>query len=626
MSASQSTARRGTILLVDDEREILVALEDLFDDSYDIVATTSPIEALQIVEERRDIAVILSDQRMPEMTGDQFLAEARRFSDAEAILLTGYADLDAVIAAINRGQITGYAHKPWEPEALRTMVATAFDNHRLKRDLQFERELFRGLIESSADAISVKDANARYVRLNQPKLATLGRDADACLNRCDDELLEGDAGAASRMMDERVLRDGERHEKVETFEANHARQWRRVQRIPVVAGGERLLVTVENDITALRELEQRLHQSEKLQALGTLAGGIAHDFNNLLTAVIGNLELAQRRGTPETLPRFIANAAEAARRGSGLTQRLLAFSRQNDITATTIDANGVIAGMDDLLHRTLGGMVTLDLSLAEDCWPAHGDAAQLELAILNLCINARDAMPDGGPIRIATANMEVGDGDDSHGLTPGCYVQIAVSDKGVGMPPELIKRVFEPFFTTKEIGKGTGLGLSMVYGMTKALGGLTRIESRPGEGTTVMLYLPRSTEEATVSSGEEGIELESDRRLRILLVDDDPDVRDVAAGYLSALGHEAVVARGGNDALAKLAAASGFDLVVTDFAMPGLSGVDLADKVSADHPQLRFLLITGFAEMATVPDDMKVLRKPFSQDDLKRAVAEATAK
>jgi signal transduction histidine kinase len=253
---------------------------------------------------------------------------------------------------------------------------------------------------------------------------------------------------------------------------------------------------LEHDVTDRRAMENRLHQAEKMQALGTMAGGVAHDFNNLLTAILGSLELALRRDNGDArLQRLLENATLAAERGTALTQRLLTFSRQRDLALRSVEANEVIAEMQDLILRSIGPGIAVARDLATDLWLAHVDPDQLELALLNLCINARDAMEGEGSLILLTRNLQVA-AEDGLDLTPGDYVQVAVRDTGPGIPPEVIPRVFEPFFTTKPVGKGTGLGLSMVYGLAQQAGGVARVISPENGGTTVEIILPRAPDPA----------------------------------------------------------------------------------------------------------------------------------
>ena len=382
----------------------------------------------------------------------------------------------------------------------------------------------------------------------------------------------------------------------------------------------RLNATLETRIAErtreLAEATESLIQSQKLEAVGRLTGGIAHDFNNLLTAVQGNLELLARRVTDERLSTYIGHARQAAERGAKLTAQLLAFSRRQRLEPEPIDINNSVQNASTLLKSTLGGTVRVDLVLKSDLWPAIADATQLELIILNLAINARDAMPAGGLIVIQTENVQlIRPQERPEAPGPGDYVAISVSDSGEGMSPEVLARVFEPFFTTKEIGRGSGLGLPQVLGVTKQLGGGVEISSRPGVGTTVKVYMPRAATLAAVRDPASTDHVEAELTgLRVMLVDDDPDVRGVAIDMLSDLGCKVRYAATGEAALEELQADPAADLVLLDYAMPGLNGAETAAMIRERWPQMAVLLMSGFADADALSDAWSgpFLHKPFS--------------
>jgi CheY-like chemotaxis protein len=368
-------------------------------------------------------------------------------------------------------------------------------------------------------------------------------------------------------------------------------------------------------------METRLRQADKMQALGTLAGGVAHDFNNLLMAVLGSLDLASRRLPDDPrLARLLQNAIYAAERGASLTQRLLSFSRQRDLKLQAVNVTQVIADMNDLLARTLGGTLRIERHLAEDLWCATVDPDQLELAVLNLCINARDAMPEYGTLTLSTRNVTARD-EEIADLPGGDYVVVSVADTGQGMPPDVLNRVFEPFFTTKEVGKGTGLGLPMVYGLAQQSGGTVTINSTVGQGTVVELYLARSSEDQRQEAGEDPSSDVAATRARILLVDDDAGVRSVTAAYLSDMGHQVMEASTGAAAFRIIESDPVIDLLVADFAMPEMTGLELSIQARKIVPDLRILLVTGYADPEKVPEGYPVLNKPFGRRDLAAKVA-----
>jgi PAS domain S-box-containing protein len=625
---SEMQHRTGTILVVDDEPDILIALEDLFENDYRVITATSPVQALDILRQEPDIAIIISDQRMPEMQGDEFLAKARGVTDAEAILLTGYADLKAVIGAVNKGRIMAYVPKPWDPAALSHMVTAAYQRRMLARDLSTERALLRGLMESTGDRISFKDLEGRFVRLNSSKARSLNATPEQCLHHRERDFLAPEraglieeaerraiaARAPDETLDERTAPDG-------------STQWFLINHIPILdeAGAVTNLATIERDVTERKLMEMRLRQADKMQALGTLAGGVAHDFNNLLMAVLGSLDLASRRAPDDPrLTRLLQNATYAAERGASLTQRLLSFSRQRDLRLQAVDVNQVIVDMNDLLTRTLGGVIRIERHLADGLWTAMVDPDQLELAILNLCINARDAMAEHGVLTLATRNETVAENQITD-LSHGDYVVISVRDTGDGIPPEVLARVLEPFFTTKEVGKGTGLGLPMVYGLAQQSGGTVTISSTVGTGTVVELYLARTSEGLQDGARKVTIENAAARKVRILLVDDDTEVRIVTAAYLNEMGHRVVEAADGASALDILRTDDQLDLLLADFAMPGMTGMELADKAREVRPDINILLVTGYADPEKMPHGYPMLHKPFTRADLAAKIDETAA-
>jgi signal transduction histidine kinase/CheY-like chemotaxis protein len=370
-----------------------------------------------------------------------------------------------------------------------------------------------------------------------------------------------------------------------------------------------------------RRAEAELQQAQKIESIGQLTGGIAHDFNNLLTAVLGNLEVAQGRVKDEALLRLLSGASRAAERGARLTQQLLAFSRRQHLQRRVLDLNEIVRGMSDMLHRSIGATVRVDQHLAPDLWPATTDPNQIELAILNLAINARDAMPVGGSLLIETMNSPPGDPHRPAELGGGDYVAIAVSDTGTGMSEEVMARALEPFFTTKERGKGSGLGLSMVYGVARQSGGGLALSSRLGEGTTVRVYLPRAQETAAASDqrAQETIEAAGLAGRSVLLIDDDPDVRQVTATLLAELGCRVIGAESGRAGLAALARCGDIDVAVIDFAMPGLNGLEAAALLVSRCPDLPIVIVTGYADMdlsAAERHGFRLLRKPFQRAEI----------
>lgn len=388
------------------------------------------------------------------------------------------------------------------------------------------------------------------------------------------------------------------------------------------------------DTIAEREAaELQVRQMQKMEAVGQLTGGIAHDFNNMLAVIISGVGLAQRRisgGDPAGAERFLATALEGAQRGATLIKRLLAFARQQPLDPQPVDANKLVSNMSELVSRAIGEAIRMETILGGGLWKTLVDAAQLENSILNLCVNARDAMPEGGRLTLETANCHL---DDRYsrlhpGVPSGQYVLIAVSDTGSGMPSEVMAKAFDPFFTTKDTGKGTGLGLSQVFGFIKQSGGHVKIYSEIGQGTTVKIYLPRYYgSEAEKVATEAPVAAEFKGMESILLVEDDANVLALTSAGLRDLGYTVLEAKHANDAMAHLVNGAPVDVMLTDIVMPDINGRKLADQAASVRPGLRVLFMTGFTKNAVVHNGVldagvHFLAKPFTLDELARKLRE----
>jgi PAS domain S-box-containing protein len=391
---------------------------------------------------------------------------------------------------------------------------------------------------------------------------------------------------------------------------------------------ETLEVRIAEAIAERKHAEEALRQSQKMEAVGQLTGGIAHDFNNLLTGIIGSLELLEvrlRQGRTSEIHRYVGAAQGASKRAAALTHRLLAFSRRQTLDPKPTDVNRLVMDMEELIRRTVGPQITLEVVTAVGLWSALIDASQLESALLNLCINARDAMPEGGRITIETANKWLDDhAAKERDLPPGQYLSLCVTDTGSGMTPDVIARAFDPFFTTKPIGQGTGLGLSMVYGFVRQSGGQVRIYSEVGCGTTMCLYLPRhygsSSEIPTITAPTASARVPTGKT--VLIVDDEPSVRMLVTEVLDDLGYSPIEASDGPAGLRILESEAAIDLLISDVGLPGgINGRQLADAARITRPELKVLFITGYAENAIIGSGhlapgMRVLTKPFVVETL----------
>lgn len=391
---------------------------------------------------------------------------------------------------------------------------------------------------------------------------------------------------------------------------------------------ETLESRVEEAVAARAAAESALHQSQKMEAVGQLTSGLAHDFNNLLGGIVGSLGLLGRRleqGLYDDLQRHLNSALNSADRAAALTHRLLAFSRRQPLYPRPIDSNALISGLQELLQRTTGPLIAFELALENELWLTECDANQLENALLNLTLNARDAMPDGGSLTITTANQQLDEVTATGlGMAPGSYITLGVADTGTGIAPDKLAYVFDPFFTTKPLGAGTGLGLSMVYGFARQSGGNVQIESAPGNGTSVLLYLPRYTGPLVEPVEDAPPPHPTTRPGRtVLVVDDEDSIRALVCEVLEEMGHRTLQAANGINALDLFAQAGPVDLLITDIGLPGgMNGHQFAEQARQMQPALKVLLISGYAEEAlqTRSHEHQLLGKPFTLDALQARV------
>jgi PAS domain S-box-containing protein len=513
-------------------------------------------------------------------------------------------------------------------------VRDVTDRHRAEAALRSSEERYRSLFEESRDAIYISTPAGELLDLNPAGLHLLGFASREGAMAAPARTLYWDPAArerfAARMREEGYVKDLE----VDLRTANGDRR-RVLETATAVLDSEGRVVAYRGtlrDVTVQRALEEQLRQTQKMEAVGRLAGGVAHDFNNLLTAINGYSELVLRRlGADDPLRREVEEIHRAGRRAAELTGQLLSLSRRQVLVPRRLDLNRTVAGLERLLRRVLGEGLELALSL--DAAPAavRGDAGQLEQVLLNLALNARDAMPGGGRLEIATRSVWVDDEEArlDPGVMPGPYVELAVRDTGTGMEPEVLQHLFEPFFTTKERGRGTGLGLSTVYGIVRQNSGLIRVESRPGEGSCFRVLIPAARAPVT---GEERRRRAHGRQPgaeTVLLVEDERSVRELLATALREEGLTVLEAGDGEEAL-QLARGDGrIDLLLTDIRMPRLGGGELAAALGGSHPGLRVLFMSGYTERpgtgsaAAVAASSAVLQKPFSNADLLAAVEEA---
>ena len=496
--------------------------------------------------------------------------------------------------------------------------------------LRASEERFRSLYRGTPLPLHSLDREGRIEQVSQTWLDLLGYREEEVIGRPLINFLTEESARRARQVDWPALIANDRLDPCEYRVVTSQGEFRDVVstfKLERDADGNFLHVLGGlTDVTERKQAEQALRQAQKIEALGQLTGGIAHDFNNLLAVVMGNLELLRKR-LPEDarLAQLVDSAIEGAQRGAGLTQRLLAFARRQDLRPAPIDVPALVRSMTDLLQRSLGPTVRIHTHFPLHLPPAQVDANQLEMALLNLAVNARDAMPGGGALDIGAEEVEVGPGAQE-GLAPGRYVKLSLIDNGEGMSPDTLARASDPFFTTKGLGKGTGLGLSMVQGLAAQSGGKLILNSAVGRGTTVELYLPVAQNvPVKIEAEPEAAPLSAGLLRKILVVDDDPLVLANTAAMLEDLGHEVTVAISGEEALALLEKGLAIDLIVTDQLMPGMTGLQLLAAIHRKHPGLPCLVVSGYAEMT--PEEVgqcPILAKPFTQTQLAATIGKIT--
>ncbi|MEI9938675.1 MAG: response regulator [Pseudomonadota bacterium] len=634
-------ADKQRILLVDDEPQVLLALEDLLGDAFAVLKTASPEEALKMVANDRDIAVVLSDQRMPKMTGDELLARIDASSDAKRILVTAFADLSAVIRAVNNGKLFAYVTKPWNPNDLVLMVRKAADHFRLTQELARERRLLTSILHSLDEGIVAADREGNTLLFNSQAARILGtseRKVNPKTWARDFGVFTADRKQNLPAAGDPLLRAvaGEKAGEIETWVRNGTARGATVAMTgtPLVGDHDDIMggVAVLRDVTRQRDLETQLSQSQKMEAIGRLAGGVAHDFNNLLVVIQSYAELLREDLLePDSKRDDLDEILAAARRAAALTKQLLAFSRSEPVQPTELRLSEVVTGIEKMLRRIIGEDIELTTELAPSIGVVRADAGQLDQVILNLSINARDAMQEGGKLIISTQNVSFAAELASTyvDIPPGEYVMLAVTDSGTGMDPETQRRIFEPFFTTKEVGQGTGLGLATVYGIVQQSGGQIRVYSELGHGTVFKIYFPRLDEVLVARDHQSGETTAWTGSGTLLIVEDDSAVRQVAARVLRDRGYTVLEARRPSEARRICAEhGSAIDLLLTDVIMPECTGTELAHELSQLHPRMRVVYMSGYpggaaSRAGALGPGAAYLEKPFSPATLAEKIMAA---
>ncbi len=509
--------------------------------------------------------------------------------------------------------------------------------------LKESEERYRRLYNRTPLALQSVDAEARLIDVNDSWLQLFGYAREEVLGRSPPEFMTPQSASRYRerawpeLMGSRgAVQSDEFHFVKQTGEEFEGRI---VGRVDFDAQGRFVRSwSAIADVTVEKRAEAQLRQAQKIEAIGQLTSGVAHDFNNLLTVIIGSIELLERRIAPGDgrASRMLTAARSAAERGARLTGQLLAFARKQRLVPKPVDVGRIVAGMGGLLRSTIDSTIRIETVAAEVIWPALADPTQLELVVLNLAINARDAMPRGGIITIETGNACLGPPERPEEPHAGEYVMIAVADTGTGIPAEIRDRIFEPFFTTKEVGRGSGLGLPQVLGLSQQLGGGVRVRTVPGGGTRMEVYLPRAVETpaAPDTARESGVEAHAPQLptgLSLMLVDDDASVRAITAEMLREAGHDVIEADSAAAALERLARdGERIGVMVVDFAMPGMNGMELARLARRSRPGQPVVLVTGYADMAALHDvgqaDGEIIQKPYHVTELLAAIDRARSR
>jgi PAS domain S-box-containing protein len=659
---------RARILVVDDDEHNLLAIRTVLEDVGEVVVAKSGEEALRALL-RGEFAVILLDVYMPGMDGYEVARMIRGREQTKRIPIIFLSAVNKETEHLIRGYSMGavdYVFKPVEPIVLQSKVAVFVDlflmTREIRRKAEAEQELLDATIKANAERLraerELRLAEQRQSAIIQSLPILLYLETEGVSPRLP-KLVSGDFTAMTGFNLDEIRRtptlwhdrlhpeDRERVEAALTGRGHGASlameyRWQHAdgryrhvldQAVPLREADGKPMEYAGTllDVTERKDLETQLLHVRKMDAIGKLTGGIAHDFNNLLAAVIGGLGMIERRvPLDEEHRKILAMTQHAAGQGTELVSRLLAFARKQKLEPAAIDLTSLAGAVDNLLSHTLGGLVEIAWDIEPDVAHPYADEAQLELALMNLAINARDAMPEGGTIQILARNVTVGARDDI-GLPAGPYVVLTVADAGCGIAADLIERVMEPFFTTKEIGKGTGLGLSMVHGFANQSGGTVRIESREGEGTKVELWLPRSTERAVKATPiEPAPSPVAEACLNILLVDDHDGVRATTAALLEDLGHLPVTAEDGPSVLDLLGAdPDKVDLIISDYAMPRVSGVEVIRRARQIRPALPAIIITGYADSSAIDladEHVVAVYKPFTPAQMKDAIRRAMEK
>jgi len=601
------------VLVVDDDAQMLRTITDILRaHGYATSGAPTGVEALRMAGlPETSPAIALVDLSLPDIDGIDLVGRLRALSDlTEVVILTGNASVDSAIRAM-REDSYDYLIKPVQPDHLLATLGRAGDRSQRRRaeaGRQESEDRLRRIFDHVSDALFIADDSGRILDANPAACALTGLSVEELRETPLLTVLPESANATS------IPRSLSLHN-------GNVAKLNRVLQIDAAAFAPGVLVYTVRDLTNQSRLEEQLAQSQKMDAVGQLAGGVAHDFNNILTVIMSYSSLLLS-DFEEKDPRRedVQEISNAATRASGLTSQLLAFSRKQLLEPRVISVNSVVIGLEKLLRRLIGEDIELATTLEPDLFLIHADPGQLEQVLINLSVNARDAMPDGGRLHITTSNTELfmGHTDGRLAAAPGEYIMVAVTDTGTGMTREVQNRVFEPFFTTKLQGKGTGLGLSTVYGIVKQSGGDVWIYSEPGHGTTFKVYFPRVTDREADAPLWEETETAVGGNETVLIVEDDASLRALSARILEGNGYTVLLARNGLEALAIADGHDGhIDLVASDVVMPKMNGRPLVEKLLESRPEMRVLFMSGYTDdevmrRGVIDGRTAFLQKPFT--------------
>jgi len=612
-----------------------------------------PIDGHQAGESAGEEAILSAGREHPdrsvlrapiEARGPPYLTAWRSLSHPAVLVAVSIAQRDALAAwraelVVLAGEalgmllmlaLAGY----WITASRRAHTRTVAERDRADAALRASPTQFQAIMDHTPVLVFVKELEGRYTFVNRAAERWAGANKKPAIGLRTRDVMSKEGADDVEIADRRVVASKAPIQREITVETRIGRRTLLSVKFPLMdaAGAVSAVGTIVTDITDQKLVEDRLAQVQRMEAVGQLTGGVAHDFNNMLTAILLNADVLATQIPNRSLRQLAVAMRRAAEHGADLTRRLLAFGRRQTLLPLPTDINMLLAEMEPLMQRTLGEHIQIELVRDSALWPATVDRGQLESAVLNLAVNARDAMPAGGRLTIETANAELDEdfAASNPDVRTGSYVMVAVSDTGTGMPPDVVARAFEPFFTTKEVGKGTGLGLSMVYGFVKQSEGHVRIHSKLGAGTVVRLYLPRSKEVAAVVVGPAPLSVELPTGSEtILLVEDDSLVRTYASAQLEALGYRVVTAETAKDAIEAVEQGCTPDLLFTDVIMPGgMNGRDLAEHLRRRRPALKVLYTSGYTHGAIdeAPESSGPIRhllgKPYRRRDLATKVRE----